>query len=83
MDITLFVTDNCSSCQRVESQLKKLLKDRKDVNLHIDDIKTVASRGIIVAPAVFIDKDLYSYGDLDEHKFIRQLNLHVQTSKRG
>jgi predicted thioredoxin/glutaredoxin len=75
MNITLFITDNCLSCQRVEDQIKKLLRDRKEINLLIEDIKKVNSNGIIIAPAVFVDDKLYSYGDLDEEKFLERLEL--------
>ena len=75
MNITLFITDNCLSCQRVENQLKKLLRDRKEINLLIEDIKKVNSNGIIIAPAVFVNDELYSYGDLDEEKFLERLEL--------
>jgi predicted thioredoxin/glutaredoxin len=75
MNITLFITDNCLSCQRVENQVKKLLINRKEINLLIEDIKKVNSNGIIIAPAVFVDDKLYSYGDLDEEKFLERLEL--------
>ena len=75
MNITLFITDNCLSCQRVENQIKKLLRDRKEINLLIEDIKKVNSNGIIIVPAVFVNDKLYSYGDLDEEKFLARLEL--------
>jgi len=75
MDITLFITGNCLSCQRVENQLKELLNNRKEINLLVENIKKVNSNGIIIAPALFIDDELYSYGDLDEDKFIERLEL--------
>jgi len=75
MNITLFVTDNCLSCLRVENQLKEILKNRKEINLLVDDIKKVNSNGIIIAPAVFVNDKLYSYGDLDEEKFLERLDL--------
>ena len=75
MNITLFITDNCLSCQRVENQIKELLRNREEINLLIEDIKKVNSNGIIIAPAVFVDDKLYSYGDLDEEKFLERLEL--------
>jgi predicted thioredoxin/glutaredoxin len=75
MNITLFVTDNCLSCLRVENQIKELLRNRKEINLLIEDIKKVNSNGIIIAPAVFVNDELYSYGDLDEEKFLERLEL--------
>lgn len=75
MNITLFITDHCLSCQRVKNQLKELLRDRKEINFLVEDIKQVNSNGVIIVPALFIDDELYSYGDLDEDKFIERLEL--------
>ncbi len=75
MNITLFITDHCLSCQRVKNQLKELLRNRKEINFLVEDIKKVNSNGIIIAPALFIDEELYSYGDLDEVKFTERLEL--------
>jgi predicted thioredoxin/glutaredoxin len=75
MNITLFITDHCLSCQRVKNQLKELLRNRKEINFLVEDIKQVNSNGVIIVPALFIDDELYSYGDLDEDKFIERLEL--------
>jgi predicted thioredoxin/glutaredoxin len=75
MNITLFITDNCLSCQRVENQIKELLRNRKEINLLVENIKKVNSNGIIIVPAVFVNDKLYSYGDLDEEKFSARLEL--------
>jgi predicted thioredoxin/glutaredoxin len=75
MNITLFITANCVSCQRVENQLKELLRNRKEINFLVEDIKKVNSNGIIIAPAVFVNDKLYSYGELDEEKFLERLEL--------
>jgi len=75
MNITLFITDHCLSCQRVKNQLKELLRNRKEINFLVEDIKQVNSNGVIIVPALFIDDELYSYGDLEEDKFIERLEL--------
>ncbi len=75
MNITLFITDNCLSCQRVENQLKKLLRNWEEIDLLVEDIKKVNSNGIVIAPALFINDELYSYGDLDEEKFLERLKM--------
>lgn len=75
MDITLFITENCSSCQRVESQVKKILKNKDDINLLVENIEIVKSRGVVIAPALFIDEELYSYGDIDENKFLQRIEI--------
>ena len=75
MNITLFITDNCPSCQRVENQIKELLRNRKEINFLVEDIKQVNSNGVIIVPALFVDDVLYSYGDFDEEKFLERLEL--------
>jgi len=75
MNITLFITDHCLSCQRVKNQLRELLRNRKEINFLVEDIKQVNSNGVIIVPALFIDDELYSYGDLNEDKFIERLEL--------
>ena len=75
MNITLFITDHCLSCQRVKNQLKELLRNRKEINFLVEDIKQVNSNGVIIVPALFIDDELYSYGDMDEDKFMERLEL--------
>jgi hypothetical protein len=75
MNITLFTTANCLSCQRVENQLRGLIKSRPGINFLVEDIRNVNSNGIIIAPALFIEAELFSYGDLDEEKFLERLKL--------
>ena len=70
MNITLFITDDCLSCRRVKNQLKELLRNKKEINFLVEDIKQVNSNGVIIVPALFIDDELYSYGDMDEDKFM-------------
>ncbi len=55
--------------------IKRTFGDRKEINFLVEDIKKVNSNGIIIAPALFIDDELYSYGDLDEEKFLERLKL--------
>ena len=53
--------------------MKRLLKNRNDVNLLIEDIKSVKSNGIVIAPAIFIGDELFSYGEFEEEKFLKLL----------
>jgi hypothetical protein len=75
MNLTLFVTSNCTCCREVESQLEKLLKNRDDVHLLIEDIREVSSAGMIIVPALFIGEELFSYGDLNEEKLLARIDL--------
>ena len=75
MNITLFITNRCASCDRVRAAVEKILSERREIKLHIEDIKKGRPNGIIIVPALFIEDELYAYGDLDEEKFLKRIKL--------
>ena len=75
MNITLFVTKNCPACKRVRSQVELLLGNRKDINITIEDLQETRLEGIVIAPALFINDELYSYGEIDEVKFMERVGV--------
>jgi len=75
MNITLFVTKNCPACKRVRSQVELLLGNRKDINITIEDLQETRPEGIVIAPALFINDELYSYGEIDEVKFLERIGV--------
>lgn len=76
MNITLFVTKRCNSCDRARSMLEKIATERKNIKLFVEDIKEAQSKGIVIVPAIFIEDELYAYGDIDEEKFLERLQIH-------
>ena len=75
MNITLFVTKNCPACKRVRSQVELLLGNRKDINITIEDLRQTRPEGIVIVPALFINDELYSYGEIDEVKFMERVGV--------
>ena len=75
MNITLFVTKNCPACRRVKSQIELLLGNRKNINITIEDLQQTRPEGIVIVPALFIDDELYSYGEIDEVKFMERVGI--------
>ena len=73
MNITLFVTKRCAACDRVRTAVENMLNKREGIKLHIEDIRKTQSRGIVIVPALFIEDELYAYGDIDEGKFLERL----------
>lgn len=69
MDITLIVKDKCAACARVERVLRKLLAGRKDIILNVINIKDTTTLKAQICPAVFINQELYTYGDIEADKF--------------
>ena len=70
MDITLFVTKSCAACDRVRATLEKITTEQGHINLYIEDIRKAHSKGIVIVPALFIEDELYAYGDIDEDRFL-------------
>ncbi|UCH65856.1 MAG: thioredoxin family protein [Ignavibacterium sp.] len=73
MNITLFVTNRCAACDRVRRAVENMLNKRDGIKLHIEDIRKERSKGIIIVPALFIEDELYAYGDIDEGKFMERV----------
>lgn len=73
MKLTLVTTKNCNTCKRVESLLKKFISKKVNVNLLIIDINDFKKPGIPIVPALLIEDELFSYGEVDENKLSRKL----------
>jgi hypothetical protein len=73
MDLTLIVKDNCNACLRVEKALIKLADKRKEIILTVINIKDLPQPKTQICPALFVNQELYSYGDFNEEKLIAYL----------
>ena len=70
MKLTLYVRDNCPSCERVKNRLSAILKHKNFVDLRINNLVHHPCNGLVIVPALFIEDELYSYGEIDENKFL-------------
>ena len=73
MDITLIVKDKCAACIRVERLLKKLVGGQKDIIFSVVNIKESTTLKTQICPALFVNQELYSYGDIEPEKFASYL----------
>lgn len=64
MNLTLFITDDCSVCNRVKRNLKNYSINNTEINLVIKDIK-LSPYYLAIVPALYVEDILYSYGDVD------------------
>lgn len=78
MNLTLFVAGNCPSCERVKAQISNLIKNKTNINFYVEDLNQNKSRGLIIVPALFIEDELYSYGDIDEKKFTERIEKQIK-----
>lgn len=80
MDLTLIVKDNCQACLRVEQALKSLAERRKEIILTVVNIKDLSNPKTVICPALFVNQELYTYGDINEEKLLSYIN---QQYKKG
>lgn len=73
MDLTLIVQDNCNACSRVERMLRNLVKRNNEIIMSVINIKNLSNPKTLICPALFINQELYSYGDFNEDKLIAHL----------
>lgn len=73
MDITLIVKDNCAACRRVERLLRKLVGGEKNIFFSVVNINETTTLKTQICPAIFINQELYSYGDIEPEKLVSYL----------
>lgn len=73
MDLTLIIKDNCIACLRVEKALMSLAEKREEIILSIINIKDITNPKTQICPALYVNQELYSYGDFNEDKLIAYL----------
>ncbi len=66
MKLSLIITQNCTACTRVESTLNNLVHKYPDLSLRIINANDYSGKGISIVPALLIEDELFSYGDVDE-----------------
>ena len=81
MDLTLIVKNNCDACTRVEGVIKNIAKGKKEILLSVINIKDIEKPITPIVPALFVNQELYSYGDINEGKLLVYLK-HKTTESR-
>ncbi|MBU0561928.1 MAG: hypothetical protein KJ799_08305 [Bacteroidetes bacterium] len=73
MEITLYISNDCPLCAKVQKKLKGFLKPLSWISLKIKLLDSSSPRGIGIVPALMIDSELFGYGDIDLKKLERKL----------
>ncbi|MDZ7765054.1 MAG: thioredoxin family protein [Melioribacteraceae bacterium] len=74
MQLTLFVTDDCSACVRAVTKIKEVINGLDGVELNVKNIKETKPQNVFIVPALFIDDQLYLYGEVDSQKLVEKIN---------
>jgi len=73
MNLTLVVSSNCIACRRIENQLKNIKIMYPQISLNVVNINKLRNRHISITPAIFVEDELFSYGEFDENKLILKI----------
>jgi uncharacterized peroxidase-related enzyme len=70
MTLKLIVSDDCKACQRVQSLLESIKSDHPFLNVETVNINSCRNKRIFITPALFIEDELFSYGDIEKDQLI-------------
>lgn len=80
--ITLLTQDACGYCSHAKEVLARVARDHP---IHVEEIPLAsregsalaAEHGIVFAPGVLVDGEVFSYGRLSEKKLLRKLSAAI------
>lgn len=78
-DITILTQSSCPSCERAKEILSQLIPEFtlnvREVGLETDEGRNLAlQHGVVFAPGILINGELFSYGRLSENKLRARLS---------
>lgn len=65
MKVELYIAKGCTTCEKVEKSLMKILIRFPSVQFLLHDIEHFNEHNISIVPALVVDNKLYSYGEFD------------------
>lgn len=73
MLLTLIISDNCKSCVRAERVLQDIAENNSNILLNIINIKSFHEKRVAITPALFLNDELFLYGDIDKGKLLAKI----------
>lgn len=76
--VTLLTQQSCALCEQAKGILERLVAERDlettEISLDTDEGRELGIRhGVLFAPGILLDGELFSYGRLSERKLRREL----------
>lgn len=65
MVLKLYIVYNCPTCLRAIETLKDLVDLNNSLKLEIVDISNLLNSHIQIVPALYLNENLFCYGDID------------------
>lgn len=75
MELTLLVNNNCGACSRAEKDLRNFVLNRTDIKLSVININSYQKKSLFIAPALLVEDELFSYGDINFDKLNNYLTI--------
>ena len=66
MKLKLVISDECQSCSRTKTVISDFVKRNPRIDFQIEDLKESNEKGLFIVPALFVNGELFTYGDIDE-----------------
>ena len=74
MNLKLVIAENCPACLRAKQQLKDFHEANPDLKLSIEKITEFKKQKLSIVPALFINDELFAYGEIDSNKLTEIIN---------
>lgn len=74
MNLTLIVSDNCKACERARKTINNIKLIYPQIITDIVNINSLNDRKISITPALLINNQLFSYGDIDESRLTAKIS---------
>lgn len=79
MNLKLIISDNCEACDRAKSLLDSIRIEKPNIEVETIHINSFQGRKISITPALLINDKLFSYGDIDEIRLSKKLNIMTES----
>jgi predicted thioredoxin/glutaredoxin len=70
--LIIYVSDNCSASKKVVAAAKEVTNNLNFVNVRVKNLAELNGK-IIISPAVFLNNELFCYGEIDQQNLLKRL----------
>jgi len=74
MMLKLIISDNCKACERAAKVLRNIQVNNPQIITEIININSYNAGRILITPALIVNNQLFSYGDIDVEKLLSKIN---------
>ena len=73
ININVYVANNCPACKRAVAILQSFSYYNSRINLIVINIES-SKAPVTIVPAVYLNDDLYCFGEIDKSKLKQKIN---------